>query len=127
MGSLLRRATVASLIAAVINAVVFLVAVQLSGTLVVTMPDAMDVSIVQPVIFTVLLGVLGSLGAGYIAMRTAQPRRTWVIVAIAALVLYGIPPFLSAGTTTAIWFNVMHAVAGICVIPAVARALPETR
>jgi hypothetical protein len=127
MGNLLRRASVASLIAAVINAIVFLVAVQISGTLVVTMPDPMDVSVVQPVIFTVLLGVLGSLGAGFIALRTAQPRRTWVIVAIAALVLYGVPPFLSAGVTTAIWFNVMHAVAGICVIPAVARELPETR
>ncbi|MCE2852633.1 MAG: DUF6069 family protein [Roseiflexaceae bacterium] len=127
MGNLLRRATLAALVAAIINVVVFLVAVQISGTLVVTMPDPMDVSIVQPFIFTMLLGILGSVAAGAIALRSAQPRRTWVIIAIVAIVLYGVPPFLSAGVTTAIWFNVMHAVAGICVIPAIARVLPETR
>ena len=64
MGNLLRRATLAALVAAIINVVVFLVAVQISGTLVVTMPDPMDVSIVQPFIFTMLLGILGSVAAG---------------------------------------------------------------
>ncbi|MEY3990882.1 MAG: hypothetical protein RI985_1963, partial [Chloroflexota bacterium] len=72
------------------------------------------------------LGVLGGSAVGYMALRTAQPKRTWVTVAIVALVLYGIPPFLSAGVVTALWFNVMHAVAGLILIPAVASELPET-
>ena len=127
MGLLLRRAALAALIAGIINVVVYLLAVQISGPLVVTMPAPMDVTIAQPFIFTVLLGIIGSSIAGMIALRTAQPQRTWVIIAVAAIVLYGIPPFLSAGVTTAIWFNVMHAVAGVCLIPAVARVLPATR
>lgn len=127
MGMLLRRAGIAALIAAVVNVVVYLIAVQLSGPLVVTMPDPMDVTIAQPFIFTLLLGIIGSSIAGMIALRTAQPQRTWVIIACVAVVLYGVPPFLSAGITTAIWFNVMHAVAAVCLIPAVARVLPTTR
>ena len=127
MGVVLRRAAIAALIAAVVNVIVYVIATQISGTLVVTMPEPMDVTIAQPFIFTLLLGIIGSSIAGMIALRTAQPQRTWVIISVGALVLYGIPPFMSAGVTTAIWFNVMHAVAGICLIPAVARVLPTTR
>ena len=90
-----------------------------------TMPAEMEVMLIQPFIFSLLLGILGSVIAGFIALRTAKPRRTWIIIAVGALVLYGVPPFLSAGVATALWFNVMHAVAGLCLIPAVAAQLPE--
>lgn len=127
MGIVLRRAAIAAFLAAIINVVVCVVAVQISGTLVVTMPNPMEVSIVEPFIFTLLLGILGSAIAGAIALRTAQPQRAWIIMAIVAIVLYGVPPFLSASIATALWFNVMHAVAGACIIPAVAAVLPVAR
>ncbi len=125
MQGLLRRAAIYSLLAAALNVIVFLIATQISGALIVTMPAEMEVMLIQPFIFSLLLGILGSVIAGFIALRTAKPRRTWIIIAIAALVLYGVPPFLSAGVATALWFNVMHAVAGLCLIPAVAAQLPE--
>ena len=125
MQGLLRRAAIYSLLAAALNVIVFLIATQISGALIVTMPAEMEVAIIQPFIFSLLLGILGSVIAGFIALRTAKPRRTWIIIAVGALVLYGVPPFLSAGVATALWFNVMHAVAGLCLIPAVAAQLPE--
>jgi len=126
MQGLLRRAAIYSLLAATLNVIVFLIATQISGALIVTMPAEMEVAIIQPFIFSLMLGIIGSVIAGFIALRTAQPRRTWIIIAIGALILYGAPPFLSAGVTTALWFNVMHAVAGLCLIPAVAAQLPES-
>jgi hypothetical protein len=125
MKEVIRRAAIASLIAAVINTIVFFVAAQISGPLVVTMSGEMELTAIEPFIFTLLLGILGGSAVGFIALRTAQPRRTWVIVSIVALILYGVPPFASAGVITALWFNVMHAVAGIILIPAVASVLPH--
>ena len=125
MKDLVRRVAIASLIAAVLNTIVFFVATQVSGALIVNMPDVMELTAAQPLIFTMLLSILGGSAVGYLALRTAQPKRTWVTVAIVALVLYGFPPFASAGIVTALWFNVMHAVAGLILIPAVASALPE--
>ena len=125
MKEILRRAAIASLIAAVINTIVFFVATQMSGALVVNMSGEMELTAMQPFIFTLLLGILGGSAVGFIALRTAQPRRTWVIVSIVALILYGVPPFASAGIVTALWFNVMHVVAGIVLIPAVASVLPQ--
>ena len=126
MQGLLRRAAIYSLLAATLNVIVFLIATQISGALIVTMPAEMEVTFIEPFIFSLMLGIIGSVIAGFIALRTAQPRRTWIIIAIGALILYGVPPFLSAGVTTALWFNVMHAVAGLCLIPAVAAQLPES-
>jgi len=126
MQGLLRRAAIYSLLAAALNVIVFLIATQISGALIVTMPAEMEVTFIEPFIFSLMLGIIGSVIAGFIALRTAQPRRTWIIIAIGALILYGVPPFLSAGVTTALWFNVMHAVAGLCLIPAVAAQLPES-
>jgi hypothetical protein len=125
MGEIIRRTAIASVIAAIANVIVFVVATQISGPLVVTMAEAMELTIVQPFIFTLLLSILGGSAVGFIALRTAQPQRIWKIITIAALILYGVPPFLSAGVVTALWFNVMHAVAGIVLIPAVASVLPQ--
>jgi Na+-driven multidrug efflux pump len=125
MKELLRRTAIASLIAAVLNTIVFFVAIQISGPLVVTTPSEMELTAIQPFIFTLLLGILGGSAVGFIALRTAQPQRTWIIVSMVALLLYGVPPFVSAGVVTALWFNVMHAVAGIVLIQAVASVLPQ--
>lgn len=125
MSAIMRRVVIASIIAAVVNAIVFVVATQISGPLVVNMSGEMELSIAQPVIFTLLLGVIGGSVVSYIALRTAQPQRLWIIISIVALIIYGAPPFLSAGFVTALWFNVMHAVAGVILIPTVASALPQ--
>ena len=90
-------------------------------------PEEMTITFFQPFVFTALLGILGSLIVSFIAQRTASPKRTWVLIAIIGVVLYGIAPFASAGVTTAIWFNVMHAVAALFIIPAVAKELPEIK
>lgn len=125
MRAIMQRVAIGSVIGAVLNTIVFFVATQVSGPLIVTMPAEMELLFVQPLVFTLLLGMLGGSVVGYVALRTAQPKRTWIIATIVALVLYGVPPFVSAGVVTALWFNVMHAVAGLILIPAVASALPE--
>jgi len=125
MQKIAKSAAIAALMAAVVNAIVFLIATTISGELLVTMPAPMTITVVEPVIFTAMLGIIGSLIVSFIAQRTATPRRTWVLSTVIAVTLYGLPPFLSAGITTAIWFNVMHAVAALFIIPAIAKELPE--
>jgi hypothetical protein len=127
MQKIAKAAAIAAIIAGILNVVVFYVANAVTGPLVVQLPAEMTLEVVQPLIFTVMLSILGSLIVSFIAMRFANPRRLWVTLTIIGVVLYGVPPFLSADATTAIWFNVMHAVAACFVIPMVAKALPETK
>ena len=87
MRALIRRVAIGSVIAAILNTIVFFIATQVSGPLVVTMPAEMELLFVQPLIFTLLLGMIGGSAVGYIAIRTAQPKRTWMIVSIAAITL----------------------------------------
>ena len=127
MQKIAKSAAIAALLAAIVNTIVFYVATAVSGDLVVLMPAEETLTVFQPFIFTAMLGIVGSLMVSFIAQRTANPRRTWVLSTIIAVTLYGLPPFLSAGITTAIWFNVMHAVAALFIIPAVAKELPESK
>lgn len=127
MQKVAKSAAIAALLAAIVNTIVFYIATAISGDLVVLMPAAETLTVFQPFIFTAMLGIVGSLMVSFIAQRTANPRRTWVLSTIIAVTLYGLPPFLSAGITTAIWFNVMHAVAALFIIPAVAKELPESK
>ena len=127
MQKIAKSAAIAALLAAIVNTIVFYVATAVSGDLVVLMPAEETLTVYQPFIFTAMLGIVGSLIVSFIAQRTANPRRTWVLSTIIAVTLYGLPPFLSAGITTAIWFNVMHAVAALFIIPAVAKELPESK
>jgi hypothetical protein len=127
MQKIAKSAAIAALLAAIVNTIVFYVATAISGDLVVLMPAEETLTVFQPFIFTAMLGIVGSLMVSFIAQRTANPRRTWVLSTIIAVTLYGLPPFLSAGITTAIWFNVMHAVAALFIIPAVAKELPESK
>jgi hypothetical protein len=127
MQKIAKSAAIAALLAAIVNTIVFYIATAISGDLVVLMPAEETLTVFQPFIFTAMLGIVGSLMVSFIAQRTANPRRTWVLSTIIAVTLYGLPPFLSAGITTAIWFNVMHAVAALFIIPAVAKELPESK
>jgi hypothetical protein len=127
MQKIAKSAAIAALLAAIVNTIVFYVATAISGDLVVLMPAEETLTVFQPFVFTAMLGIVGSLMVSFIAQRTANPRRTWVLSTIIAVTLYGLPPFLSAGITTAIWFNVMHAVAALFIIPAVAKQLPESK
>ena len=127
MQKIVKSAAIAALLAAIVNTIVFYVATAVSGDLVVLMPAEETLTVFQPFVFTAMLGIVGSLMVSFIAQRTANPRRTWVLSTIIAVTLYGLPPFLSAGITTAIWFNVMHAVAALFIIPAVAKELPESK
>jgi hypothetical protein len=125
MRPVIRAAAIAAVLAAIGNVIVFFIGTAVSGPMAVTMPAPMDVTFVQPFVSTLIFGLLGTLIVAAIAQRTAAPRRTWVWLTVIGLVLYGVMPFVAAGFTTAIWFNVMHVVAGVLLIPAVAKALPE--
>ena len=127
MQKIAKSAAIAALLAAIVNSIVFFIATAISGDLVLLMPAEETLTVFQPFVFTAMLGIVGSLMVSFIAQRTANPRRTWVLSTIIAVTLYGLPPFLSAGITTAIWFNVMHAVAALFIIPAVAKELPESK
>ena len=127
MQKIAKSAAIAALLAAIVNTIVFYIATAISGDLVVLMPAEETLTVFQPFVLTAMLGIVGSLIVSFIAQRTANPRRTWVLSTIIAVTLYGLPPFLSAGITTAIWFNVMHAVAALFIIPAVAKELPESK
>jgi hypothetical protein len=127
MQKVAKSAAIAALLAAIVNTIVFYIATAISGDLVVLMPAEETLTVFQPFVFTAMLGIVGSLMVSFIAQRTANPRRTWVLSTIIAVTLYGLPPFLSAGITTAIWFNVMHAVAALFIIPAVAKELPKSK
>ena len=127
MQKIAKSAAIAALLAAIVNTIVFFIATAISGDLVVLMPAEETLTVFQPFVLTAMLGIVGSLMVSFIAQRTANPRRTWVLSTIIAVTLYGLPPFLSAGITTAIWFNVMHAVAALFIIPAVAKQLPESK
>jgi hypothetical protein len=127
MQKIAKSAAIAALLAAIVNTIVFFIATAISGDLVVLMPAEETLTVFQPFVLTAMLGIVGSLLVSFIAQRTANPRRTWVLSTIIAVTLYGLPPFLSAGITTAIWFNVMHAVAALFIIPAVAKQLPESK
>ncbi|MFM2032182.1 MAG: hypothetical protein RLZZ297_947 [Chloroflexota bacterium] len=127
MRAVIRAAAIAALLAAVGNVVVFFIGTAMTGPMAVTMPAPMEVSFVQPFVSTLMFGLLGTLIVSAIALRTANPQRMWVILTVAGLVVYGIAPFSAADVTTAIWFNVMHVVAGVLLIPAVAKTLPTSR
>ena len=127
MQKIAKSAAIAALLAAIVNTIVFYIATAISGDLVVLMPAEETLTVFQPFVLTAMMGIVGSLLVSFIAQRTANPRRTWVLSTIIAVTLYGLPPFLSAGITTAIWFNVMHAVAALFIIPAVAKELPESK
>jgi uncharacterized BrkB/YihY/UPF0761 family membrane protein len=62
----------------------------------------------------------------WLLVRFQKPRLWWYVIAVVALVATGAQAFMQANTTeSAIWLNVMHLVAAGCIVPTVARFLPE--
>ena len=98
--------------------VAFFIADAASGPLVVTPPgiDANDLNLAQIVTFSVLGGLVG-VGLAVLCTRFARPARTFLIICMVSLMLYGITPFpTSEATSTAIWLNVIHIAAALPIV-----------
>lgn len=80
-----------------------------------------------PAVFTVFQGIVGGVVVGALALWTKKPRSTWWIITLIGIVLSVVPTaFATAGVfSTFTWLSLMHVVAGVAIIPLVARALPE--
>lgn len=126
MKSIFRPLVIASLIAAVANQVIYIVATEalnIEFLLNTTPPSA--IPWLAPASFSVFQGVAGGAVGAWVATRTKSPRNTWLAISLVALALSFTPGFLAvAEVSTALWLNAMHLVAGALIIPMVAQALP---
>lgn len=81
--------------------------------------------------FGVMTGIWCAVGlvvAALVKRFAAQPDRRWVQVGVALTGLSLVPPVLTgAGAATVVTLVVLHLVAAVVVIPAVARALAPER
>jgi hypothetical protein len=84
----------------------------------------------QPVpLPAVVLATLVGAAAGWVlarlSTRTSRPRRTFLALAGAGLLITAVPPVQAATTAaTAAWLLAMHAVVAAALIPVLATALP---
>lgn len=129
MKSLFRPLFLAALAAAVINQVLYFLATGVFGQeFVLAQGDGMSIPVIAPAMFSIFQGLVGGVVVGWIASRTNSPRKTWTTLATIGLVLSFVMPFGGIqGIGAAIWLNVMHVVAGVIIIPMVAKALPTQR
>jgi len=128
MKSLLKPLFLGALAAAVINQVLYFVATGVFGQEFVLAQGGMAIPVIAPAMFSIFQGVIGGLIVAWIAGRTKSPKKTWTTLATIGLVLSFVMPFGGIqGVGAAIWLNVMHVVAGVIIIPMVAKALPAER
>jgi len=128
MKSLLKHLFLGALAAAVINQVLYFVATGVFGQEFVLAQGGMAIPVIAPAMFSIFQGVIGGLIVAWIAGRTKSPKKTWTTLATIGLVLSFVMPFGGIqGVGAAIWLNVMHVVAGVIIIPMVAKALPAER
>ena len=128
MKSLLKHLFLGALAAAVINQVLYFVATGVFGQEFVLAQGGMAIPVIAPAMFSIFQGVIGGLIVAWIAGRTKSPKKTWTTLATIGLVLSFVMPFGGIqGVGAAIWLNVMHVVAGVIIIPMVAKALPAQR
>jgi len=128
MKSLLKHLFLGALAAAVINQVLYFVATGVFGQEFVLAQGGMAIPVIAPAMFSIFQGVIGGLIVAWIAGRTKSPKKTWTSLATIGLVLSFVMPFGGIqGIGAAIWLNVMHVVAGVIIIPMVAKALPAER
>ena len=128
MKSLLKHLFLGALAAAVINQVLYFVATGVFGQEFVLAQGGMAIPVIAPAMFSIFQGVIGGLIVAWIAGRTKSPKKTWTTLATIGLVLSFVMPFGGIqGIGAAIWLNVMHVVAGVIIIPMVAKALPAER
>jgi hypothetical protein len=127
MKSVFRPLVIASLIAAVINQVLYFVAAEFFAVeFILRDQGGMAIPFYAPALFSVFQGVVGGFVVAWIASRTKSPRNTWLAISLIALALSFVLPFVLTETFDgALWLNVMHVVAGALIIPMVRAALPQ--
>jgi hypothetical protein len=118
---------IGSLIAAVINQILYFVATEaFSVEFILRNFDGMEIPVFAPALFSVFQGVVGGVIVAWIASRTSSPRNTWLAISLIALALSFVMPFGGIETFDgALWLNLMHVVAGALIIPMVRQALPS--
>ena len=116
------------LISAVLNAVVFFLAVQVSGDIITSNEPIMTITVFHVIGFTIFQGgILGAIFA-WLMLKTKSPKKSWQIYATLLLVISFVLPFGGVQTTTiALWLNLLHLIAGIVIIPSVAKTLPAAK
>ena len=116
------------LISAVINAIVFFVAVQISGDIITSNEPIMTITVFHVIGLTIFQGgILGAIFA-WLMLKTKTPKKSWQIYATVLLVISFALPFGGVQTTTmALWLYLLHLIAGIVIIPAVAKAMPAAK
>lgn len=69
---------------------------------------------------------LGAAIVAWLLVRFQKPKLWWYIATVLALLYTGYEAFDKANTNeSAIWLNIMHLVAAACIVPTVARFLPD--
>ena len=126
MKAIFRPLVVASLIAAVINQILYFVATAAFGQeFLLAQGEPMAIPFFAPAMFSIFQGIVGGVLLGWIASRTKSPRNVWLSISLIALALSFVLPFGGVqGFEAAVWLNVMHVVAGALIIPMVRKALP---
>lgn len=116
------------LLAALVNSIVFLIGVQVSGNILTSNEPIMTLSIINVIGFTIFQGgILGAIFAWFM-LKTNAPKRNWQIYATLLLVISFVVPFGGVQTITmALWLNLLHLIAGAIIIPMVARELPTEK
>lgn len=113
-------------IAVVLAALVYYLARQEAGALVVA--GVGEVTLVSVVGYTVLGGTLGAMLAFASRRFARQPRFTFLTVAVIGLAGYAVVPFTAAESLeTAIWLNLIHLVVAIPVVGALDRYVSTGR
>ena len=115
------------LIATVLNSIAFYIAVAISGDIVTT-NSPMTITVFHVIAFTIFQGgILGAIFAWFM-LKTSSPSKNWKIYATLLLVVSFILPFGGVQTTTmALSLNLLHLIAGVIIIPAIAKALPVSK
>ena len=115
------------LIASLINSIAFFILVALSGDIVTT-NSPMTITVFHVIGFTIFQGgILGIIFAWFM-LKTSSPSKNWKIYATLLLVVSFILPFGGVQTTTmALSLNLLHLIAGVIIIPAIAKSLPASR
>ena len=126
MKAIFRPIVVASLIAAVINQILYFVATEGFGQeFLLAQGEPMAIPFFAPAMFSIFQGIVGGVVIGWVASRTKSPKNVWLSISLIALALSFVLPFGGIqGFEAAVWLNVMHAVSGALIIPMVRSALP---
>lgn len=125
MKAAFRPLVVASLIAAVINQVLYFVATEFFGQeFLLAQGDSMPIPFFAPAMFSIFQGIVGGVIVAWVASRTKSPQNVWLSISLIALALSFVLPFGGIlGFGAALWLNAMHAVAGALIIPMVRSSL----